>query len=72
MVQSGNNGRGSDQYRRILERLATIKIHTGIIRRWARRDEPLEKREVIQQLDLIDQQAAKAAETIEGSSPAFG
>jgi hypothetical protein len=67
MAQLGLNGRSGDVRRRVLERLAAIKIHAGSLRRAARRPEPVDKRAMIEQLDQIDLQVAQATQLLDGN-----
>jgi hypothetical protein len=67
----GTNGRANDPNRNLKERLAAIKIHAGIIRRAARRTEPLDKAAVVEQLDLIDRHVAQATQLVGENSPSL-
>jgi hypothetical protein len=56
----------------MLERLTTIRIHAGIVRRAARKPEPLDKTAVIEHLDQIDRQVMQTAALVDGGSTAAG
>jgi hypothetical protein len=61
------NGRTGDGRRSLLERLAAIRIHAGIIRRAVRRPELLDRDAVVEQLDMIDHQVAQATLLLESN-----
>jgi hypothetical protein len=72
MADIGLNGQGDNMRRRLLERITTIKIHAGIIRRAARRPDPLDKEAVIEQVNQIDRQVTQAAQILAGDSSGVG
>lgn len=71
MAMNGHNGRTSDGRRRLIERLAAIRIHAGTIRRAALRPGPMDKRAVIEQLEHIDGQVTQATQLLESNPSAL-
>ena len=71
MATNGMNGWMGDGRRKLVERLAAIKIHAGIIRRAVRRPEPLDRDAVVEQLDMIDHQVAQATQLLESNPSAL-
>jgi hypothetical protein len=70
VAMNGMNARTGDARRSLIERLAAVRIHAGIIRRALRRPEPLDRDAVVVQLDMIDHQVALATQLLDSNPSA--
>jgi hypothetical protein len=63
--QRGLNGQGSAWRHRVIERLAAIRLHAGISRRWLRRDPSASSAAVLDQIERIDQNVSEISKLLD-------
>jgi hypothetical protein len=62
---NGSNGSGGAWRHRIIERMATIRLHSSIARRLVRQPGPIDRDAVADQFDHIDKNLAEATRLVD-------